>query len=497
MEAMGGFLRCECSRCGQPIEYPAEGTGMTVACPSCQSPVVLSPGTSTGEVVSHPTAPESAAPAKKAARSNLTKLTAESIRTKTKSGDTPLHRAAKNGQFDLVPSHLLSSELFLERNNAGETPLHVAAEHGHLGQVPLQFLTTETLTCRKAPPHAPNGTYLTGSGNEARTETVLHVAARRCHTDQIPKEFLTPEYLGLVATGYQATLLDYIAQSDQLNLIPDINTNAEIWGLKNRCGQTLSDILAAKKEREVYVARVRSEPITQKQKAKLLWFGYPVRDGMTKGEASDAIDECIRQNPEREREYYERPATEEQMAQLREAAKADKDLAEMFEEMDEEGSALTYGEAKDLIRDSERDAQRREIDRFSNPPDASQVRQLEELGFKLDTHLKDIITGADLDLILSLKGAPPRGEDLKLFEQHGITSFQGDALAAFALGDLIRAFGGSAQDHNRKLLNYLAACQAAMSDPDFQTPVLTRDEEGFVALAWPIAKIREWLRTAS
>jgi hypothetical protein len=391
----------------------------------------------------------------------------------------------------LVPSHLLGIELFVEQNNAGETPLHVAARHGHLDQVPLQFLTKETLTCRRA-----SGTYLTGSGKVAQTETVLHVAARYHHTDQIPKEFLMPEYLRLVASGYETTLLEDIAQSEQLQLIPDINTNNEIWQLRNSSGRTLKDILAAKEERQAYVAEVRSEPITEKQKAKLLWFGYSVRDGMTKGEASDAIDECIRQNPEKEREYYDRPATEEQTAQLREYAKADKDLAESLKEMDEEGSTLTYGEAKDLVRDSERDAEQREMDRFSNPPDESQMRQLKELGFKLDTRLDDIITGADLDAILGLKGAPPREEDVSLLDQHGVTSFQGDGLAAFALGDLIRAFGGSGQDHNRKSLNYLAACQAALSDPDFQTPMLTRDEERFVAFTWPEGKIREWLRAA-
>jgi len=146
-----------------------------------------------------------------------------------------------------------------------------------------------------------------------------------------------------------------------------------------------------------------------------------------------------------------------------------------------------------LIRDSERDAQRREIDRFSNPLDES---QLEEFGHKVDTQLKDIITSADLDAILSLKGAPPREEDVSLFKQHGMTFCQGDGIAAYALGDLIRAFGGSAQDHNRKRLNYVAAIQAAQSDPDFHTPVLTRDWEGFVAFSWPKGKIREWLRAA-
>jgi hypothetical protein len=298
----------------------------------------------------------------------------------------------------------------------------------------------------------------------------------------------------LVANGHETTLLEDITESGQLELIPDINTNGEIWRLRNSSGRTLKDILAAKKEREAYIAEVRREPITEKQRAKLLWFGYSVRAGMTKGEATDAIDACIRQYPEKEREYHERPATEEQMAQLGEYAKADKDLAETLEEMDEQGATLTYDEAKDLVRDSERDAEQREMDRLSNPPSESQIRKLMELGFKLDTRLEDIITGADVDGILCLKGAAPKEEDLRLMDQHGVTSLQGDGLAAFALGDLIRAFGGSAQDHNRRPLNYLVACQAALSDPDFQTPTLTRDEERFVALTWPKAKIREWLR---
>ncbi len=266
--------------------------------------------------------------------------------------------------------------------------------------------------------------------------------------------------------------------------------------MKDYHDNTPRDALNAQLETDSRIRAVRSEPATEKQKEKLRWFGFPCDDTFTKGQASDAIDECIRQHPEKEREYYDRPATEEQMAQLLERAKTDKDLAEMFEEMAEEGSALTYGEAKDLIRDSERDAQRREMDRFTNPPEESQIRQLEDLGFKLDTNVKEIITGADLDEVLSLNGAPARGEDMSLFKQHGVASFEGDGLAAFALGDLIRAFGGSAQDHNRKPLNYCAACQAAISDADFQTPVLTRDEEGFVAFVWPERKIREWLQAS-
>jgi hypothetical protein len=38
---MGGFLKSECPHCGQAIEFPAEGTGQTVACPTCDEPFVL------------------------------------------------------------------------------------------------------------------------------------------------------------------------------------------------------------------------------------------------------------------------------------------------------------------------------------------------------------------------------------------------------------------------------------------------------------------------
>ena len=340
-------------------------------------------------------------PQKKAVRSNLPKLTEETIRAKTKSGDTPLHRAARKGQIDLVPSHLFSVELFLVANNYGETPLHLAAKHGHLDQVPNEFLTHKTLACRTSPPYAPNSTYLTASGEKAYTRTVLHVAACYKHIDQIPGKFLTLPYLGLTASAFEKTLLEYIYENGQLDLIPDINSNKEIWRLKNGYGQTLHDViaanLAAEKEREAYILRVRSEPITEKQKFKLQWFGYPVKKRMTKGEASDIIGECIQKYPEKERKYYERPATDEQKALLRIYATADKDLAVTLKELKEEQSALTYGEAKDLLQyptpemlkaemrasglypwlensllDSERDAKLMEIDSFTNAPDESQ-----------------------------------------------------------------------------------------------------------------------------
>jgi hypothetical protein len=492
---MTEFFKCECSSCGQPIEYPSEGTGMIVPCPSCQNPVALN-----SKIVSFDTnfspVPQITEIIKKPTRSNLTKLTHETIRTKTKSGDTPLHRAAKNGQFGLIPSGLLSFELFLEKNNAGETPLHVAAKNGHLNQVPEAFLTSETLTIRTSPSYAPQSAYLTGSGKMVQTETVLHIAARYRHTDQIPREFLAVEFLSLVATGYENNLLEIIFLSDQLDAIPDINTNAEIWSLKTSHGQTLNDLIENKRRRDAYIGKVRSEPATEKQKAKLGWFGYPLADGMTKGEASDAIDKCVTQFPDKDREYYNRPATEEQISQIREYSKADEDLLVTLEELEQEGEILTYGEAKDLLRDCEREAEQKEIDQFRNPPDEAQCQQLESLGFKLDKKLEDIITAADVDAILSLKGSSVREEDLNLFEQHGITYFQGDGLSAFALSSLIRSLGGSAQSHNRKNMDYVTACKTAVNDPDYQTPTLTRDWEGFVEFAWPKKKIEEWSRSS-
>src|SRR6185437_484949 len=64
------------------------------------------------------------------------KLTEQSIRCTTKSGNTPLHRAAKLGKLHEIPRHLLRIELFLARNldqqnTPHRTPLHLAAMYGH------------------------------------------------------------------------------------------------------------------------------------------------------------------------------------------------------------------------------------------------------------------------------------------------------------------------------------------------------------------------------
>jgi len=88
-------------------------------------------------------------------------------------------------------------------------------------------------------------------------------------------------------------------------------------------------------QREAYVAGVRDEPATEKQKEKLRYFGYAFDENISKGQASDALDKCVRDFPEKNLAYYNRPATEEQKAKLRSKGHR----------------SLTYGKAKDLIRD--------------------------------------------------------------------------------------------------------------------------------------------------
>jgi hypothetical protein len=51
------------------------------------------------------------------AGTRLAKLTEKTIQTRTKSGDIPLHRAAKNGRFWEIPRYLLRPELFLIKSN--------------------------------------------------------------------------------------------------------------------------------------------------------------------------------------------------------------------------------------------------------------------------------------------------------------------------------------------------------------------------------------------
>lgn len=140
----------------------------------------------------------------KPVRTNLSKLTEETIRAETKTGDTPLHRAAKTGRIHDIPSDLLKAELFMAKNHVGRTPVHFAAKYGHLDKIPLEFLTKESVTVF-----------------DKYGETPLHTAAYHKHADQIPENFLTLEFLGIHTKHHTAwTVLYLMAFSGQLKLLP-------------------------------------------------------------------------------------------------------------------------------------------------------------------------------------------------------------------------------------------------------------------------------------
>ena len=346
------YEKCFCAHCGQSIEYPSEGTGQTVPCPTCEKPVTLMPANPPTR--SAPTdislAPVRDNPKEhKSPRTKLSNLTEETIRARTQNGDTPLHRAAKTGRISEIPRHLLSTELFMARNNsfARETPLHVAARYGQLDKVPKEFLTKETLTASTEYERKESKTGPT----PPRTETPLHYAARYGHADQIPKEFLTPEYLSIEASGYRLTVLHQLAYANKLDLVPDIYANSKMWNLRNSSGQTPREVVETSIKQAAYVAGVRAEPMTEKQKEKLRFFGYAFDENTTKGQASDALDKCARDFPEVDRAYYGRPATEEQLAQIREINEHPVcGPDEPFYDF-ENGGPLTYGKAKDLIQE--------------------------------------------------------------------------------------------------------------------------------------------------
>jgi vacuolar-type H+-ATPase subunit E/Vma4 len=82
----------------------------------------------------------------------------------------------------------------------------------------------------------------------------------------------------------------------------------------------------------------RNDPATEKQKEKLRFFGCTWEEGITKGQASDAIDECVKMFPEKEKEYQNRPATEAQMKEIRAYLEA---YGETIEDYAESGETLT------------------------------------------------------------------------------------------------------------------------------------------------------------
>ena len=257
---------------------------------------------------------------------------------------------------------------------------------------------------------------------------------------------------------------------------------------------TLATVVKTATQKEDFVAGVRAEPATEKQKEKLRYFGYAFDETISKGQASDALDNCVRKYPEKNQAYYNRPATEDQLAQIHQINKESKQIdGEPYYDFQDDGP-LTYGRAKDLIQERQWARRKEEMDKHSNPPSKAQLAWLIESGIRLDPKLK--ITEWELEQIINLEKLPPNEDDLRLFRKHGVISFKGDGFGATLFADLIRSLGGSAQDHNRAKINYAAACQAALRDPDYYKPTLSPDLEGVFAFTWPKSKIIQWLREA-
>jgi hypothetical protein len=60
----------------------------------------------------------------------------------------------------------------------------------------------------------------------------------------------------------------------------------------------------------------RNDTAIEKQKEKLRFFGCTWDEGITKGQASDAIDECVKEFPDKQQAWLNRPATPEQLEEL-------------------------------------------------------------------------------------------------------------------------------------------------------------------------------------
>ena len=107
----------------------------------------------------------------------------------------------------------------------------------------------------------------------------------------------------------------------------------------------------------------RNDPATEKQKEKLRFFRCTWDEGITKGQASGAIDECVKKFPDWEFMYQNRPATEEQKALLRSYGKRPL-------------HTLTYARARDKIKECEGIGWQKDIsksvDRWEkqNPPES-------------------------------------------------------------------------------------------------------------------------------
>jgi hypothetical protein len=91
----------------------------------------------------------------------------------------------------------------------------------------------------------------------------------------------------------------------------------------------------------------RDTPATEKQKARLRYFGCTWNENITREQASDLIDEYVKRFPF----WNKLPATEEQLAKLHALSKISGGGPEDYYDPED----LNYREAKRLIRIWEKD----------------------------------------------------------------------------------------------------------------------------------------------
>jgi len=306
---------------------------------------------------------------------DFSSLTEQTMLKRNSGGNTPLHTALRTGRFAEIPPSLLKPELFVIKNKKGQTPLYWAAVTGQLNQLPKEVLTKENL-CAPAP------TWRVGEST-----TILHLACEG-HANQIPKEFLKPEFLS-IKDGSGATVLHQLIprEGSEIAGVGELYPDDPMWEEKDAQGKTareaLECVLGFRIHRAAYIGRSRMEPATEKQKHKLRFFGCTFDQEILKGQASDALDECVRMFPEIEEAYYKRPATEEQLAKLREIHEEKEEEEDRDNEPEEEyvpKAGLSYGEAKAQIENWELDQQVYEHERLMEERDKEKAQAESEEG---------------------------------------------------------------------------------------------------------------------